>query len=211
MLRSRRRWPNPSFEEVVKRSRILVIDDKDFPYLPLFRRDGYSITKWNSVKSLAELENSTYDIILLDLHGVARHVSANDGLGVLEHIRTASPHQIVIAYSSEEFPLKYQKFFDMADEVLSKTADFTDFKRSVDNLLTQRFALGFYVDRAFETLGDEANGLPGFQKRFERAALTGDLDGLRAWLMKQLNDQEKVNRVVTLASAAATVASIWMS
>ncbi len=34
----------------MKRARLLVIDDADFPYLSLFERDGYTMEKWADVK-----------------------------------------------------------------------------------------------------------------------------------------------------------------
>jgi CheY-like chemotaxis protein len=47
-----------------------VIDDQDFPYKELFERDGYTVTKWDDVHDLAQLESGEFDLILLDLLGV---------------------------------------------------------------------------------------------------------------------------------------------
>jgi len=35
----------------------------------------------------------------------------------------------------------------MADAVLAKSDDYVQFKRTIDNLLAQRFSIGFYIDR----------------------------------------------------------------
>ena len=37
--------PRPTLQQIVDRARILVIDDQDFPYQTLFKRDGYNVTE----------------------------------------------------------------------------------------------------------------------------------------------------------------------
>jgi hypothetical protein len=72
LFQRRRHSPQLSHEEIVKRARLLVVDDGDFPYLKLFRRDGYTFDKWSTLRDLPALEGGKYDVILLDLHGVER-------------------------------------------------------------------------------------------------------------------------------------------
>jgi hypothetical protein len=69
--------PAPSFQELKKRTKILVIDDDEnsFPF-ELLRREGYSIEHWPRVESLSPLEDGHYDIIILDIQGVAKHLSS---------------------------------------------------------------------------------------------------------------------------------------
>jgi CheY-like chemotaxis protein len=102
----RLKWPQPTIDEIRKRARILVIDDQEFPYAKLFERDGYSIKKWDDVDNLTELEQGDHDLILLDLQGVGKAESAEEGLGILKHIRTRRPAQIIIAYSNADWPLR---------------------------------------------------------------------------------------------------------
>src|SRR5271154_4025408 len=100
------------FEEIKKRARLLVIDDSDFPYAELFKRDGYAIEQWRDVEDLSKLENGTFDLIMLDVQGVGKEISPSEqGLGVLHHIREVAATQVVIAFSSADFSLKYQEFF----------------------------------------------------------------------------------------------------
>jgi CheY-like chemotaxis protein len=137
----------PPFEEIKKRAKILVIDDHDFVYAPLFTRDGYTIEKWDDVENLEKLENNYFDLILLDIQGVGQSESEEEGFGILKHIRAKSPTQIVIAFSNADWSLKYQDFFDLADRKLAKSQDYVEFKRVVDDLLTQRFNHNFYIDK----------------------------------------------------------------
>jgi CheY-like chemotaxis protein len=201
-------WPAISQEEIVKRSRILVIDDQDFPYQQLFERDGYTVSKWDDIQDLSALERGGFDLILLDLVGVGRTESEDQGLGVLKHIRETQPAQLVIAYSSAEWPLKYQPFFDMADEVLQKTADYLDFKRAVDELLAKRFSLGFYLDRILAEAGTADD--PGLlEAKAMRAILKRDPNKLRRYLARTIGDPSKQERILQIAEVAVGIMNLW--
>lgn len=147
LRKKRHTYVPPSFEEIKKRAKILVIDDNDFAYAPLFSRDGYTIEKWDDIENLEKLENNYYDLILLDIQGVGQNESEEEGFGILKHIRAKSPAQIVIAFSNADWSLKYQGFFDLADKKLAKNQDYVEFKRTVDDLLTLRFNHNFYLDK----------------------------------------------------------------
>lgn len=210
MLIHTKSWPKPDHAEIVKRSRILVIDDSDFPLLKLFERDGYTIEKWPDVTDLSKLENGSFDLILLDLFGVGLDQSSDQGLGILKHIREVNPAQIVIAYSSADWDVSYQPFFNEADAVLHKTkSDYYEFKRTVDKLLEQRFSPGFYVDRANEELAEYAVSNPKLVKRFKSAILGGDLDTFRAYLSSRVDDEITVDRVIQVAQVAIAAAQLW--
>lgn len=207
----RKQWPRPDHEEIVNRAKILVIDDGDFPYLKLFRRDGYTVEKWSTVRDLAMLESGKYDVILLDLHGVGRTESPDQGLGVLGHIRKASPAQIVVAYSNAEWSVEYQQFFRSADAVLHKSKDdYMSFKRTVDKLLDQRFSLGFYLDRISRELRDTGVTEATLAKA-RKAILSGKLNGLRKHLSSRVDDGVVVDRVLAIAQVAVAVAGLWSS
>lgn len=146
-FKKQKNYTQPSLEEIKKRAKILVIDDSEFAYAPLFKRDGYTIEKWDDVENLEQLENNYFDLILLDIQGVGQNESEEEGFGILKHIREKSPAQIVIAFSNADWSLKYQGFFDLADSKLAKSQDYVEFKRIVDNLLTQRFNPNFYIEK----------------------------------------------------------------
>src|SRR4051812_29149448 len=98
ILPRRREWSMLSHDEIVKRARIVIVDDAEFPYKQLFERDGYTIQQWPDVTDhLPALENGQFDLILLDLVGVGQAESKDEGFGILKHIRQTSPAQIVVA------------------------------------------------------------------------------------------------------------------
>ena len=204
--------PRLSHAEIVKRARILVIDDQEFPHIVLFKKDGYTIQQWKDVEDLGSLENGDFDLILLDLRGVGRKHSTDEGLGILKHIRDRSPAQIVVAYSNEDISLSYQHFFRDADAVLHKTrADYVEFKRTVDDLLDKRFSLGFYFDRIGIALGDAAPQVPKVRKKARKAMLTGKTEPLQSYLTRRLEDEVTVDRVIAVVGAGAKIVSIWQS
>jgi len=189
-----------------------VIDDQAFPHIVLFKKDGYTVQQWKDVEDLASLENGDFDLILLDLLGVGRKHSSDEGLGILKHIRDRSPAQIVVAYSNADIPLSSQPFFRDADAVLHKTrADYVEFKRTVDDLLDRRFSLGFYLDRIGATLGDAAPQAPKARKKARQAILTANTESLQRYLMRRIDDELTVDRVIALAGAGAEMVSLWQS
>lgn len=205
------KWPRVPHAEIVKRTKVLVIDDAEFPYLKLFKRDGYNIEKWPDVKDLQALERGAYDVVLLDLQGVGQALSPDQGLGVLGHLRQVHPAQIVIAYSNAEWSVEYQDFLRSADAVLHKTKDdYMVFKRTVDQLLDKRFSLGFYIDRIARELGDAAATDRTLEKA-RKAILKGDADGLRKYLSTRVDDAVTIDRVISVVGVAISAAQLWTS
>ncbi|MCF1713332.1 hypothetical protein L0U88_01660 [Flavihumibacter sp. RY-1] len=134
------------FEELKKRTRIVVIDDEDSFPISLFQAENYSIDKWAAVKDYSKLENGFYDIIVLDIKGVALHISVDDGLGVLESIKRKNPSQIIIAYSQHSFDLSKAKFWELADEKIAKPSDYLKIKNIIDTLIDSKFKPGRYIE-----------------------------------------------------------------
>jgi CheY-like chemotaxis protein len=113
--------PSPPLEELRKRARILVVDDDEnsFP-VELLKKEGYAIDYWPKIESLSKLERGDYDIIILDIGGVAKEYSSEDGLGVLEHLKEVNPSQIVVAFSGQSFDLSKNRFWQLVPFPLNK-------------------------------------------------------------------------------------------
>lgn len=198
-----KKWPEISIDEIRKRSRILVIDDSEFPYLPLFKKDEYQIEKWDDIEDLTKLEDGYYDLILLDIQGVGKDRSSEQGLGILKHIHTINPAQIIIAFSSADYSLKYHEFFQMADVALPKSTDYYSFKRTVDKLLCDRFSLGFYVDRICRIAGDKFQNDQALKKLAQEAILTSSTKKLEEYLKKIIDHAEIIVLAIKVAKAGA--------
>jgi CheY-like chemotaxis protein len=207
----RSEWPNMPFDEIKKRARLLIIDDENFAYRDLFTRDGYVIDKWDDVEDLSKLETNFYDIILLDVQGVGRELSADHGLGILQHIRKTAPSQVVIAFSNAQFSLKFQEFFSMADARLSKGADYVEFKRTVDQLLQQRFSLGFYVGKVASIVGPRIDDPERLDKETRKAIFKKNPQSLAKFLADKVSDPKTLELVVGIVEIAVKVATGWKS
>lgn len=205
---SSRKWPNLSMDEIRKRAKILVIDDMDFAYLELFKKDGYTLDKWSDVEDLPKLESGYYDLVLLDIQGVGTKQSQEQGLGVLKHLRKASPAQIVIAYSNADFSLKYQEFFRMADSTLAKSEDYVDFKRAVDQLLGQRFSLGFYVDRVAKIASPYISDASKLKEIVSSSIQKGDKKKLISYLNDNVDNKEAFLLILQVVEVALAIGAL---
>jgi hypothetical protein len=141
-----------SFEELKRRLKIVIIDDEDIFPITLFKDNGYTVDKWDTVEDYSKLESGFYDIIVLDILGVAGHISANDGFGVLESLKNYNPSQIIIAYSAHSYDLTKKKFWEMADETIPKPSQFLKMKEVIDNVITTKFNPNRYLKILDKTL-----------------------------------------------------------
>lgn len=140
------------FDELKRRTRIIVIDDENSFPTKLFKDEGYSIDKWDMVKDYSKLENGFFDIIILDIKGVAQHISEEDGLGVLISLKKNNPAQIIISYSQHSYDLSKIEFFQLADDNIAKPSDYLKIKNILDNLISTQFKPDRYINTLNQTL-----------------------------------------------------------
>lgn len=194
-------------EDVRKRARLLVIDDNPFPPLSLFKRDGYHIERWAKIQNVSQLTDGYFDLILLDLHGVGLTESpTRQGLGILEHIKRANPTQLVITYSAEPWGIVNRDYFAMADEVLEKGQDYIDFKNAIDDLLSRRYSAGYFIAKMNGELGDLAADCPKVVPKALHAMGSRSTSGLRSYLSKTLQDEQKIEKILVIIGTAIKVA-----
>ncbi|MFC9257847.1 DNA-binding transcriptional response regulator [Amycolatopsis thailandensis] len=196
-----------TLEEIRKRARILIIDDSSFPPQTLFKRDGYHIDRWAKIQNVSQLTDGYFDLILLDLHGVGLNESpARQGLGILEHIKTANPTQLVITYSAELWSVGNRDYFAMADDVLEKGQDYLEFKSSIEKLLRRRYSAGYFIGKMNMELGDSAAECPKAVSKALRAISSQSTESLHNYLSKTVQDEQKIERAVIVITAAIKVA-----
>lgn len=205
MLRQRLTPSQPTLEAVRKASRILVIDDQAFPAQASFTRDQYHIERWAQIRNISQLTDGHYDVILLDLHGVGIADSPDSqGLGILEHVKTINPTQIIIAYSAQPWAVTARDQLAKADAVLDKGMDYLEFKTTVDTLLLRRFSPGYFINVINRELGDYAADVPRLVPKTLKAFRTGSSRGIREYLKSALQDPEKINRVISIIEIGIT-------
>lgn len=93
--------------------------------------------------------------------------------------------------------------------MLPKGADYVDFKRTVDQLIQQRFSLGFYVSRVQMLVGefvDEPNRLDALVRG---AVLNGKIAKLQKYLVSKSTDPQTIAKVLDVIKIALAIASLW--
>ncbi len=191
------------FIEIRKRARILVIDDDEdaFPY-GLLQKEGYNVQYWPKIEALRDLENGEFDIIVLDIYGVASsEMSTNDGLGILEHLKKHNPAQLVIAYSGQKYDLSQAKFWSLADDYLGKPSSLISCKEKIDALLKEKFTPQHYWSTAVKLMqeaGVNKKQLNGFEKNLVKS------------MLKKQSQPSKEMIAQTLAISHHSAATIWV-
>ena len=124
-----------------QRTGILVIDDDPsaFP-VELFQQAGYSITYWNKIENMQRLCDFTYDIIILDVMGVADKFDG-DGLDVLKLIKKNAPSQLIIAFSGSKSVQSKEEFWKLSDGALKKPIRFFECQQYLDDFIDKHISI----------------------------------------------------------------------
>lgn len=196
----RMRVVSPNWEDLRKRARILVIDDEEFPYEVLLRTDGYDIVRWPAIEDLNRLVDHTYDVIVLDIHGVGlTHDPDRQGLGILEYIKQHQPLQPVLAISSmKAYSLSETPVLALADRQLPKSVSYLEFRNAVDDMIKRRADPMSYVRDAASLVAQSQPDLKVRDRLLLRALKTSRSGRLERSLTRQGVDRATVDRVVAL-------------
>lgn len=199
--------------EIRKRAKIVVIDDDpdSFPY-DVLRNEGYTIEFWEKVKSLSRLENGDFDIIILDIGGVATEYTKEDGLGVLEHLKKYNPSQIVVAFSGQTFDLGKTRFWKMSDDSLTKPVDAIKCKEVIDTLLQEKFTLKHYWDGLVSILRAEGisdREIGNLERKIAKAIKDGNKNEVMS-LIKSITDKGDIAlKLVNLGTKILTLCGFF--
>ena len=174
------------FEEIRRKARIVVIDDdkKTFPY-ELLQKEGYTITYWPKMERIIDLESGMFDLIILDISGVAYNLSypsdkplwkiTKDGFGLLQHLKLYNPVQLIIAFSGTH-DLSQADFGKFADDYQTKPMDLLSWKEKIDVLLKSRFTPQRYwgeIERIFKSEGVSDKELKEIEQKLISSLQTG--------------------------------------
>jgi DNA-binding response OmpR family regulator len=146
--------------EMVKRTRIVVIDDErtTFPF-EVLQQQGYSIDHWPDINDLGKLEQGFYDIIILDIGGIGRELDEDtEGIAVLRHLKKRNPAQVVVAYSGQSYESAKIPFFQLADQYVPKPTSAITWKEIIDDLIRTKVTVGYYWETMRQLLRDAGAG-----------------------------------------------------
>ncbi len=126
-----------SREDLLRRSRILVIDDERPDIIDDLTKAHFSVDYLADITkdNLDTVDRPLYDLIILDFGNVGTDLGSDQGLSILRHIKRVNPTAIILAYTSKALGTDYADFFRMADGVLSKDAGITDSMEKIEENL----------------------------------------------------------------------------
>ena len=143
-----------SLSELKSNLKIKIIDDHDIFPVEGFKEFGYHVDRWEilNYERLKELRDGNYDIIVLDIHDIAKDIAEKDGLDILEDLKTNNPAQVIIAYSGHSFDLSKNRFWELADEKLSKPTPFLSTQQTIDLLIEKVFTIDYFKFKILSVL-----------------------------------------------------------
>lgn len=113
---------------------VLCIDDQGLEYEEIIHHHGFSIKVLNDIEDIKAVES--YPVVICDIKGVGKSFkSPFEGGHIIQEIKKYYPSKIVIAFSGHSFDTKYNKFFEIADYVISKDIDSDQWVELLDSIV----------------------------------------------------------------------------
>lgn len=205
-----------SLADLRKRVKIVVIDDDEnaFPTQTL-QDEGYTIEYWPEVKSLDRLERGDFDIIVLDIAGVAGRFAPgngpNDSLDILDHLKRYNPAQIIIAFSGQTFDLSKQPFFSKADDVLPKPVTALKCKQVLDQLIEAKFTVEHMWNSVVAVMKREKasqKAIDKLEQNIAKAVSKGDKPDYGALVSASVEKADLAARIAGVVTKIATLCGL---
>jgi DNA-binding response OmpR family regulator len=145
--------------ELLRRSRILVVDDERPALIDDLAASHFAVDYQPDItkESINLVDNSVYDLIILDYGGVGKSFGNDQGLSLLRHIRRVNPAVVVLAYTSKALKAHQGDFFRLADGILAKDAGISDSLAKIEDGLRKAHS----IDNVWSGILTLANTAPG--------------------------------------------------
>ena len=130
-------------EELLRRSRILVIDDEPPDLLKDLKAARFSVEHVVDINNsnMDMIDRPFFDLILLDFGNVGTTFGNDHGLSLLKHIKRVNPAVIVFAYTSKALRTEHADFYRLADGVLAKDAGIAESMEKIEDGLRKAHSL----------------------------------------------------------------------
>ncbi len=126
-------------EELIRRSRILVVDDERPDLIDDLQQAHFSVDYVTDITkdNLDRVEQPLYDLVLLDFGNVGGSFGSDQGLSLLRHIKRVNPAVVVLAYTSKAIASEQADFYRLANGVLAKDAGIGESTERIEEGLRQ--------------------------------------------------------------------------
>ena len=132
-----------SRDELLRRSRILVIDDQRPDIVDDLKQAHFSVDYEPDidVSKIGLLDKQIYDLILLDFGNVGKAFGSDEGLDLLRHIKRVNPAVVVLSYTSKALLSNHADFYRISDGVLAKDAGISESLEKIEEGLRKAHSL----------------------------------------------------------------------
>jgi CheY-like chemotaxis protein len=191
-------------EELIRRSRVLVVDDERPDLIDDLQRARFSVDYVADItkENLGIIEQPLYDLVLLDFGNVGGAFGDDQGLSLLKHIKRVSPATMVFAYTSKALTSGQADFYRLADGVLAKDAGIGESTEKIEQGLVRAHS----VENLWQGVLAVAGVVPGSKTDTEWQDL----------LVRGTRDRTKLGKLnekirASLSSEVATKIAIGLS
>jgi len=130
-------------EEILRRSRILIVDDEKPEIINDLKKARFSVDYESDITkdNMNIVDQSTYDLILLDFGNVGKSFGADEGLSLLRYIKRVNPAIVVLTYTSKALSTTHADFYRHADGVLAKDAGIAESLEKIEEGLKKAHSI----------------------------------------------------------------------
>jgi hypothetical protein len=207
----KRYTPTLTREDLIRRSRILVIDDENPPLIEDLRSEGFSVDHDKEGNEISKIYRGIYQMVILDYSGVGKAFGKQQGLDLLREIKRNNPSCYVIAYSSKSLKISQSDFYRLSDATLSKDAGRADMLEKVESSLRDAFD----VSRLWTSVLSLANIPDNEKRKYTRklaiALETNKSDGIMDKLANAVGGKISDTLIGTLTSTIMSLGSKALS
>ena len=134
---------NLSREEILRRSRILIVDDEMPEIINDLKKARFSVDYEQDITkdNMNIVDQSTYDLVLLDFGNVGKSFGADEGLSLLKYIKRVNPAIVVLSYTSKALSTEHADFYRLSDGVLAKDAGIADSLERIEDGLKKAHSI----------------------------------------------------------------------
>jgi len=128
-----------SREDILQRSRILIVDDERPDLIEDLMQGGFAVDYLPDITNanMNVIDRPKYDLIILDFGSVGTAFGHDQGLSLLKFIKRVNPTAHVLAYTSKALGTEHAEFFRLADGVLPKDAGIAESMEKIESALAE--------------------------------------------------------------------------
>lgn len=147
-------FQTPGRNELIKKSRLLVIDDDSNILLKDFLQgQGFSIDHDREGNDISKYISGIYDVIIVDYHGVGSQIGVKQGLDLMRYLNKNARGTRLIAYTSRSLSAAEADFFKLSHAVLQKDLGLTDSMELIEEQLKSSYDKNFIFQDLLKELG----------------------------------------------------------